>query len=60
MKIVVPSFLGGHNWHPMSFHPGTGLVYLPAQETAPGGPQQTDVHAHSQRGEHRSGCAAVA
>ena len=33
-KLVVPSFLGGHNWQPMSFHPGTGLVYLPAQETA--------------------------
>lgn len=41
MKIVVPSFLGGHNWQPMSFHPGTGLVYLPAQETAAGlEPQQ--------------------
>jgi quinohemoprotein ethanol dehydrogenase len=33
-KLVVPSFLGAHNWQPMSFHPGTGLVYLPAQETA--------------------------
>jgi quinohemoprotein ethanol dehydrogenase len=41
-------------------HPGTGLVYLPAQETRPGGPQEADVHAHPQRGEHRSGCAAVA
>ncbi|WP_290871991.1 PQQ-dependent dehydrogenase, methanol/ethanol family [Aquabacterium sp.] len=36
MKIVMPSFLGGHNWQPMSYHPGTGLVYLPAQETAAG------------------------
>ena len=26
-----PGPLGGHNWHPMSFHPGTGLVYIPAQ-----------------------------
>jgi len=32
-KIVVPSFLGGHSWQPMSFNPKTGLVYLPAQET---------------------------
>lgn len=36
MKLVMPSFLGGHNWQPMSYHPGTGLVYLPAQETAAG------------------------
>jgi quinohemoprotein ethanol dehydrogenase len=32
-KIVMPSFLGGHSWQPMSFNPKTGLVYLPAQET---------------------------
>ncbi len=30
--IVAPSALGAHNWHPMSFSPKTGLVYLPAQE----------------------------
>jgi quinohemoprotein ethanol dehydrogenase len=29
---VRPSPFGGHNWQPMSFHPGTGLVYVPAQE----------------------------
>ncbi len=28
----LPGPLGGHNWHPMSFSPDTGLVYLPAQE----------------------------
>ena len=27
----VPSAYGAHNWHPMSFNPGTGLVYIPAQ-----------------------------
>jgi PQQ-dependent dehydrogenase (methanol/ethanol family) len=27
-----PGPTGGHSWHPMSFHPGTGLVYLPAME----------------------------
>ncbi|MGI9293688.1 MAG: PQQ-dependent dehydrogenase, methanol/ethanol family, partial [Pseudomonadales bacterium] len=26
---VFPSYLGGHNWHPMSFNPQTGLVYIP-------------------------------
>lgn len=26
-----PSALGAHNWHPMSYNPGTGLVYIPAQ-----------------------------
>lgn len=29
-----PGPLGGHNWQPMSFNPQTGLVYIPAQETA--------------------------
>ncbi|KQW41633.1 MULTISPECIES: PQQ-dependent dehydrogenase, methanol/ethanol family [Pseudomonas] len=32
-KVVQPSFLGGHNWHPMSFNPKTGYVYIPAQLT---------------------------
>jgi quinohemoprotein ethanol dehydrogenase len=29
---MYPSSFGGHNWHPMSFSPKTGLVYIPAQE----------------------------
>ncbi len=29
---VAPAVVGGHNWYPMSFHPGTGLVYVPATE----------------------------
>lgn len=28
---TIPSAYGAHNWHPMSFNPETGLVYLPAQ-----------------------------
>lgn len=28
---IRPSAYGAHNWHPMSFNPQTGLVYLPAQ-----------------------------
>ncbi len=31
-RWISPGVFGGHSWHPMSFHPGTGLVYLPAQE----------------------------
>ena len=30
--VIKPSPHGGHNWHPMSFNPKTGLVYVPAQE----------------------------
>ena len=31
-KLIYPSELGGHNWHPMSYSPETGLVYVPALE----------------------------
>ena len=27
---IAPSALGGHNWHAMSYNPGTGLVYIPS------------------------------
>ena len=33
---VFPSGMGAHNWHPMSYSPRTGLVYIPAMEA--GGP----------------------
>jgi quinohemoprotein ethanol dehydrogenase len=29
--VMTPGVLGGHNWHPMSYNPETGLVYIPAQ-----------------------------
>ncbi|MEM7780729.1 MAG: PQQ-dependent dehydrogenase, methanol/ethanol family [Pseudomonadota bacterium] len=32
--LVMPGPLGGHNWHPMAFHPEEGLVYIPAFEAA--------------------------
>ena len=32
VAMVTPIWLGAHNWHPMSYNPNTGLVYLPAQE----------------------------
>ncbi|MBN8818038.1 MAG: PQQ-dependent dehydrogenase, methanol/ethanol family [Sphingomonas sp.] len=31
-QIMTPSLLAAHSWHPMSFSPKTGLVYLPAME----------------------------
>ena len=31
---IVPGALGAHNWHPMSFNPQTGLVYIPALTVA--------------------------
>ena len=35
--VQLPGPLGAHNWHPMSYSPseagGTGLVYIPAQES---------------------------
>ncbi|MBS0363166.1 MAG: PQQ-dependent dehydrogenase, methanol/ethanol family [Proteobacteria bacterium] len=31
VDLQQPGPLGGHNWHPMSFSPKTGLVYIPAQ-----------------------------
>ncbi|MFN0109569.1 MAG: PQQ-dependent dehydrogenase, methanol/ethanol family [Blastocatellia bacterium] len=34
IKLIMPSPFGGHNWHPMSFSPLTGLVYLPTQDIA--------------------------
>lgn len=30
--LVMPGALGGHNWHPMAFHPTEKLVYIPAFE----------------------------
>jgi quinohemoprotein ethanol dehydrogenase len=32
--LVSPSGWGGHNWHPMSYSPKTGLVYFPVSENA--------------------------
>jgi PQQ-dependent dehydrogenase (methanol/ethanol family) len=34
--VVRPGALGAHNWHPMSYSPVTGLVYVPVQELALG------------------------
>ncbi len=29
-NVSLPSNAGAHNWHPMSFNPDTGLVYIPS------------------------------
>ena len=33
MIFQAPGALGGHSWMPMAWHPGTGLVYIPAIES---------------------------
>src|SRR3546814_10579647 len=40
--IAVPGALGAHNWHPMSYNPKTGLVYIPAQQIPQGYLQDMD------------------
>ena len=32
--VSTPGAGGGHNWHPMAYHPGEGLVFIPAIEAA--------------------------
>tara|TARA_R110002033_G_scaffold82668_3_gene133565 strand:- start:13188 stop:15311 length:2124 start_codon:yes stop_codon:yes gene_type:complete len=34
--VAIPGALGAHNWHPMSYNPNTGLVYIPAQQIPQG------------------------
>src|SRR5580700_4816736 len=36
--IVKPSSAGAHNWHPLSFNPSTGLVYMPGLDRGYVGP----------------------
>jgi len=31
LRDAIPGPFGAHNWHPMSFNPTTGLVYVPTQ-----------------------------
>lgn len=37
-KLMSPSWMASHSWHPMSYNPETGLVYFAAQE-------QWDIYA---------------
>jgi quinohemoprotein ethanol dehydrogenase len=34
VRVILPSPNGGHLWHPMSYSPATGLVYIPVLELA--------------------------
>ena len=34
IELTRPSPAGGHNWQPMAYSPVTGLVYIPARESA--------------------------
>ncbi|MXP14925.1 PQQ-dependent dehydrogenase, methanol/ethanol family [Altererythrobacter confluentis] len=34
MFLGTPGLYGAHTWHPMSFSPNTGLMYIPANNTA--------------------------
>ena len=43
-----PAPYGAHNWHPMSFNPDAGLVYIPAQDVP-------HVYAQDENFEHRPG-----
>ncbi|GAB5412900.1 MAG: quinoprotein ethanol dehydrogenase [Congregibacter sp.] len=31
-QAILPGPGGAHNWHPMAFHPGAGLVYIPVHD----------------------------
>ena len=53
LALVSPMYLGGHNWHPMSFNPVTGLVYIPAQAMA--GPYRKDPTHEPRDGEFNLG-----
>jgi len=31
-RMIIPAPTGAHNWQPMAYNPGTGLVYIPAMQ----------------------------
>ena len=47
MKLIYPSPAGGHNWHPMSYSPQTGLVYLPVTEMGMYTVDETKGHTYA-------------
>src|SRR5690606_8216603 len=44
--LMSPSWMAAHSWHPMSYSPLTGLVYLSAQE-------QGAIYARAEDGQYR-------
>ena len=33
-KLILPAGVGAHSWHPMSYNPDTGLVYIPVMQVS--------------------------
>jgi alcohol dehydrogenase (cytochrome c)/quinohemoprotein ethanol dehydrogenase len=48
--VVSPGALGGHNWHPMAYHPDENLVYIPAFEAAMAYAPEADWKPDRKRG----------
>ena len=48
-KVVLPGPFGGHNWHPQSYSPDTGLVYIPARDASFIYPEDTDFEYEERR-----------
>ena len=46
-KNICPSMLGGKNWHPMSYSPDTGLVYIPANNLCMNLQQEKKIDYHA-------------
>ncbi|MCB1696237.1 MAG: PQQ-dependent dehydrogenase, methanol/ethanol family [Halioglobus sp.] len=51
--LHLPGPIGGHNWHPMSYSPDTGLVYIPAQDVP--WVYQTEADFHHRKGYWNTG-----
>ena len=49
-KLIFPSAMGGHNWHPMSYSQHSGLVYIPAIEAGMVQYANTEPHVHQPGG----------
>ncbi|MEX2582132.1 MAG: PQQ-dependent dehydrogenase, methanol/ethanol family [Gemmatimonadota bacterium] len=48
LVVMKPGAYGGHNWHPMSFNPDLGLVYIPVHDAQ-------FVYARTEEFEYRPG-----
>ncbi|AKH42190.1 PQQ-dependent dehydrogenase (methanol/ethanol family) [Altererythrobacter atlanticus] len=44
--VIYPSGIGAHAWHPMSYSPDTGLVYIPAMQVPLSLADDTDYERH--------------
>ena len=53
--LMSPSWMASHTWHPMSYSPKTGLVYLSAQEQASLYARAEDGKYHYVKGRNNTG-----